>query len=123
MKKDSVFRYIDVETDCFDKKYLICNKEVNRMFEVDEFPPLEIQNWRFGFLLGSYRRENNISMKDISEKSGVDISIISKVENGKTFSEKLFQYYLSNCSNTPFDDITFIMTGDMDYMHIRYEGE
>ena len=123
MKSNSVFRYIDTDSIYFDKKYIICDKSVKRMFEVGDFPPLKIQNWRFGFMLGEYRRENEISMKDISEKSGVDISIISKVENGKTFSEKLFKYYLSDCTETPIDDITFILTGDTEYLNIKCEGE
>ena len=68
MKSNSVFRYIDTDSIYFDKKYIICDKSVKRMFEVGDFPPLKIQNWRFGFMLGEYRRENEISMKDICPK-------------------------------------------------------
>lgn len=106
-------RYINVDNDIFNTTYTMNDSENMIVVKGEDISPLDIQNWRFSFLLNNYKHDNRLSIKDITIDSDVDSSIVCKALKGSIFNEKLWKWYLEKTIK-PIEDIKFILTGEVE---------
>ena len=86
-----------------DKSFFLCydrKKEKTKRNEGENYVE-KLNLARIGFLLKSRRIELNLSIRELSVKSGVAAGTISQIETGKTSPNLVSVYSLCECLNFP----------------------